>query len=56
MFALLALNWAWQLGRIFLNERSLNVNENKGSLWETCGRSRNVFENTGTYPVEPGMS
>src|SRR5208337_4800593 len=40
---------------LFLNDRSWNVIENKGSLWKTLGRSRNVYENTGTYPVEAGM-
>jgi hypothetical protein len=32
----------------FLNERSWNVVENKGSLWKTSERSWNVYENTGT--------
>jgi hypothetical protein len=32
----------------FLNERSWNLIENKGSLWRTFQQSRNVYENTGT--------
>jgi hypothetical protein len=31
-----------------LNGRSWNVIENKGPLWKTFQRSRNVYENTGT--------
>ena len=33
---------------LFLNGRSWNVIENKGPLWKTFQRSRNVYENTGT--------
>jgi hypothetical protein len=32
----------------FLNDRSRNVIENKGPLWKTGRRSRNLYENTGT--------
>jgi hypothetical protein len=33
---------------LFLNELSWNLIENKGPLWKTGRRSRNVYENTGT--------
>ena len=39
-----------------LSERCANVIENKGPLRITCGRSRNVYENTGTWPHKAGMS
>jgi hypothetical protein len=32
----------------FLNERRGNVVENKGSLWKTWARSRNVYEKKST--------
>ena len=38
-----------------LNERRVNVYENKGTLWKTDGQSRNVAENKGTYRLNPGM-
>jgi hypothetical protein len=38
-----------------LNERTGNVSENKGPLWKTGGRSWYVYENTSTYPTDPGM-
>jgi hypothetical protein len=38
-----------------LNERSLNVYENKGPLWKTRERSWNVYENKGCYPLMAGM-
>jgi hypothetical protein len=28
----------------FLNERTLNVYENKGSVWKACWRDANVYE------------
>jgi hypothetical protein len=33
---------------LFLTDRCRDVIENKGPLWKTRGRSRNVHENTGT--------
>jgi hypothetical protein len=33
---------------LFLNDRSWNLIENKGSLWKAGRRSWNVYENTGT--------
>jgi hypothetical protein len=43
------VNAQWQLEKNpFLNEQSWNVIENKGSLWKTGRRSRNVLENTRT--------
>jgi hypothetical protein len=38
-----------------MKERSLNVAENKGSVWKTPERSWNVDENKGSYPTEGGM-
>jgi hypothetical protein len=40
---------------ILLNELSWNLIENKGPLWKTGRRSRNVDENTGVYPEKAGM-
>ena len=39
-----------------MNEQRGNVYENKGSLWKTCQRSRNVIENKDSYALEAGMS
>ena len=38
-----------------LQERSLNVTENKGSLWKTGERSGDVVENADSYPQNGGM-
>jgi hypothetical protein len=38
-----------------MNERSGNVYENKGPLWEIRERSLNVIENKGTYGFKTGM-
>jgi hypothetical protein len=39
----------WQMEKeSFLHERTGNVYENKGPLWKTRERSRNVHENTDT--------
>jgi hypothetical protein len=38
-----------------LKERSLNVYENKGSLWKTWERSWNVVENKRTYGAMQGI-
>jgi hypothetical protein len=38
-----------------MKERSLNVLENKASVWKTPERSLNVDENKGSYPTEGGM-
>jgi hypothetical protein len=38
-----------------LNERTGNFYENKGALRKTCGRASYFYENTGTYPLYPGM-
>ncbi len=42
-------------GSLKLNERCWNVYENKGRLWKTRIRNRNVIENKGTYLLNPGM-
>jgi hypothetical protein len=57
--------WKWRKSRLSggqakknsskLNERPRNVHENKGPLWKNAGLSGYVYENTGTYPHNPGM-
>jgi len=41
------LDSEWSFKTINLQERSGNVLENKGSLWENAHRSRNMHENKG---------
>ena len=52
----------WRLGgtrdersKFKVAEPTWYVYENKGKLRKTCVRSQNVYENKGSYPLDPGM-
>jgi hypothetical protein len=51
----IAFQWQWRARNFKVKERSGNVYENKGSVWEAAEGSGNVIENKATYAIIAGI-